>query len=257
MCSARDHYERQYADSQYANPGTDTPFRAHERAREFAREHSLGNGRLLEVGCGRGVLQDIVNNYVGIDISITAGRYVTKPFCVASAANPPFPDCSFDSCVSVHALEHIAGPDDALNEMRRILRDGGKLMLEPAWFCRPWAADGYSVRPFSDFGIRGKLTKALIPVRNSLAYRAAYVFPVRFVRLLVWRILKQPMTLHYGKLNPNYDRFWTSDSDAINSIDPFEIILWFLSRGDQCLSRPTLVSQFFVRTGGIVLQIHK
>ena len=37
--------------------------------------------------------------------------------------------------------------------------------------------------------------------------------------------------LRYGRLVPNYDKFWLADSDACINIDPHEVILWFWSRG--------------------------
>jgi len=47
------------------------------------------------------------------------------------------------------------------------------------------------------------------------------------------------------------------DGDAVNCMDPFEAILWHVSRGDVCLSHPTGRSQFLVRTNGIVFRIRK
>ena len=41
-------------------------------------------------------------------------------------------------------------------------RKVGYVYLNPAWACVPWAADGYEARPYSDFGITGKLIKASI-----------------------------------------------------------------------------------------------
>ena len=40
-------------------------------------------------------------------------------------------------------------------------------------------------------------------------------------------------------------------------MDPYEAILWFITRGDECLSHPTAMSQFFVRTGRLIFRIHK
>ncbi len=51
--------------------------------------------------------------------------------------------------------------------------------------------------------------------------------------------------------------YWTADADAVNSMDPYEAILWFVTRGDACLSHPTPWSQFLVRTGGLIFRIHK
>jgi hypothetical protein len=45
-----------------------------------------------------------------------------------------------------------------------------------------------------------------------------------------------PTRLRYGRLKPNYEKYWVRDSDAVNSIDSHEAMLWFLSRGDECLN---------------------
>ncbi len=48
-----------------------------------------------------------------------------------------------------------------------------------------------------------------------------------------------------------------SDSDAVNSMDPYEAIVWFTSRGDECLSYPSRSAQFLVRDGALIFRIHK
>jgi hypothetical protein len=61
----------------------------------------------------------------------------------------------------------------------------------------------------------------------------------------------------YGRLKANFDKFWMSDSDAQNNMDPFDALLFFNSRGDECLNYPTLLRQFLIRTGALVIRIRK
>jgi len=68
--------------------------------------------------------------------------------------------------------------------------------------------------------------------------------------------LHDAAVFRYKKPAPNYATFWISDSDAVNSMDPFEAILWFVSRGDRCLSHPLLKKHISVR-GVLVFQINK
>ena len=49
--------------------------------------------------------------------------------------------------------------------------------------------------------------------------------------------------MRYARLTPNYDRYWTEDSDASVSIDTHEAMLWHLSRGDECLNCPEDLSE--------------
>jgi len=205
----------------------------------------LKNKKALDVGAGRGYLQDIVDDYTGLDISTTAGRFYHKRFVLGSATALPFPDDQFDIAWSVYVLEHVPNPEQALREMRRVVKDGGFVYLQPSWGCVSWAADGYEVRPYSDFSLKGKLIKASIPLRGSRPFYAAYQFPIRFIRLLSTSVSPGPTRLHYVRLTPNYEKYWVADSDAVNSIDRYEALLWFLSRGDECVNCPGSVRSVF------------
>lgn len=250
-----DFYSREYLRDQYA-PSSDAhshPF--YEQLNHFITTYGLQDQRCLEVGCGRGAFQNMVENYTGIDITESVRRFHTKSFVQTSATSLPFEDNHFDAIWSYAVLEHIPNPELALTEMRRVLRPGGLLLLAPAWQCRSWAADGYPVRPYSDFDFMGKLIKASIPIRESVLFRASYVMPRRVIRWMRHLIAPAPTQFRYRHLKPNYDHFWMSDSDALNMMDPYETILWFTSRGDRCLSYPKTLHQLLVRTGGIIFSI--
>ena len=141
--------------------------------------------------------------------------------------------------------------------MCRVLRPGGLLYLAPAWNCRSWASDGYPVRPYNDFGLKGKIIKASILIRDAIWYRSIFIFFRRAHRFIKLMINPSPTEFKYAKLNPNYDVFWMPDSDACCSIDPYETILWFRSRGHICHSYKTWYSQFLVRTGPIIFRTKK
>jgi SAM-dependent methyltransferase len=253
----REFYEVEYTGSQYAPP-LDPQEHAHfAELNAFVQQYGLDSKKVLEVGCGRGAFQSLSTAYFGVDLAANAGQFLDKPFACASAKALPFCDNTFDAVWTITVLEHVPDPQLALSELRRVLRPGGLLFLAPAWQCRSWAAQGYPVRPYSDFNWRGKLIKASIPVRNSVAFRSGYIFPSRMLHWLTWRKRPHPVDFQYRKLTPNYEKYWMSDSDACNSMDPFGAILWFMSRGDKCLSHPTFKSQFFVRTGCLVFEIGK
>lgn len=254
---SKSFYDKQYAEDRYASATVAEAHSFYPKLTHFIEKHHLEKKRLLEIGCGRGAFQDVVSNYVGIDLSENAGKNLHKPFSQASATELPFADNSFDAAWSYAVLEHVPSPEKALYEMRRVLKPDGLLFLAPAWQCRSWAAQGYPVRPYRDFGIKGKIIKASIPIRNSVVFRSSTIFPKRLYRLLQYLSLSKPIPFHYKEIEPNYEIFWMSDSDAINSIDPYDAIVWFCSRGDVCLSYPSVKNQFFVRTGGIVFQIKK
>ena len=207
-----------------------------ENIAAFVQTYHLQNARVLEVGAGSGLLQDQVRDYTGLDLSATARRYFHKPFVQADARAIPFPAESFDAAWSIWVLEHVPNPEMALAEMRRILKPNSLLFLWPAWRVSSLAAHGYHARPYSDFDIGGKIVKASIGLRESLAFEACYTLPVRLIRRATYDTTQLPTAFHYRRLSPNYEQYWEADSDAVNSLDRYETSLWFKSRGDLCLN---------------------
>jgi SAM-dependent methyltransferase len=202
----------------------------------FVEQYGLGDKRILEVGSGTGYLQDVVADYIGLDISPTAARFYHKPFVEGSATDLPFHDGYFDALWSIYVLEHVPTPEQALTEMRRVVKDGGLLYLKPALNCVPWAAQGYPVRPYGDFGVGGKIVKAGV---DSGVYPVAwdlYLVQERLIRGASGLFESGPTRFHYIPITPNYDQFWMPDSDAVNSLDSYEMTRWFTSRGDECLN---------------------
>jgi SAM-dependent methyltransferase len=225
----------------------------------FATEYGLKDKRVLEVGSGRGYLQDIVQDYTGLDISPAVADKYHKPFVVGSATKLPFPDNSFDGVWTVWVLEHISEPERALMEMRRVLKPGGVLFLYVAWDCVPWAADGFDGRPYSDFNWRGKLVKASLPVRESPLFIASYLIPIRAIRWAQHGITRDPSNqrLRFRALEANYQVYWQPDSDAAISLDSFETFLWFRSRGDECLNCGSTIDELSTTRDPLIFRIRK
>ena len=93
---------------------------------------------IVELGCGKGALQHIHPNYIGLDISFFAlETYLHKPAIQADMEFLPFKNNVVDMVFSIAAIEHIPHPERCLAEIDRILCPGGIAILAPAWFCRP------------------------------------------------------------------------------------------------------------------------
>jgi ubiquinone/menaquinone biosynthesis C-methylase UbiE len=102
-------------------------------------------GRVLDVGCGncdlvRFLARELAQEAVGIDLrtdlvhehlhSERDGGERTARCQKADAQHmDEFEDGHFDAVVSAHALHEIADPDAALREMRRVLKEGGTLLI--------------------------------------------------------------------------------------------------------------------------------
>jgi len=94
-------------------------------------------GKALDVGCGLGVFLEVCRDRgweaVGVDLSAWACRRVVAqglaviPGTVESAR---FADGAFDVVHMNHVLEHIPEPLAFLNEIRRILKSDGRLLIE-------------------------------------------------------------------------------------------------------------------------------
>ncbi len=205
----------------------------HQLLRQWVSDLNLNEGRMLEVGCGLGLLQDVVDNYIGIDIAASSQQHMKKPFAVCSATTLPFPDDSFDGVWSFWVLEHIAQPEQMLAEMRRVTKPGGSVFLVAAYDVEKWISRGIHKRAFQDMSLKERIEKLTIPVRSSVPYKIMTNLPLRLWEMISYLTRRQETDLRYGRLEPNYDTYWDYDADACVSLDSYSTALYFLSRGDR------------------------
>jgi len=251
MAAAATFYNRQYAETGYAK------FDEHPCAQEvaaFVERYGLRRAKCLEIGCGRGLLQDIVDDYTGIDLSETVRSCLHKPFYSCSAESLPFDDASFDALWTITVLEHVPNPEAALSEIRRVLRPGGLAFLKPAWNCRWWACEGIPVRPYSDLSLHRRWVKLTLSIREALAVRMLLAAPARLATAARMQLTDRQRRLHYRRLPANYDAYWMADSDACSELDPMEVIAWFTARGDSAVSHPTLRRALLSRSEAVVIR---
>lgn len=253
----KEFYENVDREGRYSAAKLENKHPFYAELDKYIVDFSLKDRKALEIGSGIGLLQDIVNDYTGIDVSESVKKYYHKNFYSVNENSPyPFQNEEFDFIFTYAVFEHIPNLTLALKEMLRVLKFGGLIFFRPAFNCRSWAAEGYQVRPYSDFNYFGKIVKFFIPLRNSKLMRALYIFPKRLYFLCLFKINKQKFTkcIFYDKLKPNYEIFWQSDSDAINSIDPFLSILFFKANNLKVVNYPSLFSAFFAKSSTIILK---
>lgn len=93
--------------------------------------------RILDLGCGDGRLTEKIvaagATVTGLDASeemVTAARARGLKIDHGSAEKLPYPDHVFDAVFSNAALHWVRGQDDMLNQVRRVLRPGGRFVAE-------------------------------------------------------------------------------------------------------------------------------
>lgn len=120
-----------------------------DAAEEIAFLQSLSPGRILDVGCGLGfllsALPDGWDRY-GVEVSEYAAHHAERWGTIHNGelADAGYPDGHFDVVVLYHVIEHVPDPDALLLEVRRILKNGGVLLLGTPDF------DGACARRFGE-----------------------------------------------------------------------------------------------------------
>ena len=97
--------------------------------REAADEMPLKDGLLLEIGGqGRSEVRDAFSGFTIQSFDIVDTH---EPDFVGDLTtfNPGIPDQTFDVIACLEVLEHTVQPFDAVTELRRMLKDGGYLLI--------------------------------------------------------------------------------------------------------------------------------
>ncbi len=102
------------------------------RRHQIVTKFASGAGSCLDVGCGSSRILAGLDRVVGVDILVRKLRWARKygqPLVNASAFDLPFRDASFDCVICSEVIEHISAGQKPFLEMRRVLKDGGILIL--------------------------------------------------------------------------------------------------------------------------------
>jgi len=102
----------------------------------MVRSHTTAQSRVLDLGCGRGGVVELIWRDVklaaGIDPdspSLAEHRAAGLPVVRGVGERLPFVDETFDLVVCLWVLEHLRDPAVTLHEVRRVLRPGGHFVF--------------------------------------------------------------------------------------------------------------------------------
>ena len=90
------------------------------------------NGKLLDFGCGSKPYENLFKckEYIGLDIKNKHHKKHSKKVDVFYDGKIlPFDNESFDSVFSTQSFQYISNPGDILNELNRVLKNGGSLLI--------------------------------------------------------------------------------------------------------------------------------
>ena len=170
-------------------------------------------GKILDMGCGYGGLllefgrQNKNIDLYGIDISKKAVDYCKKLGINADIENAdsmPYPDKTFDLVVMSLVIEHVIDQEKALNEVYRILKDSGRLLLttDNVWWLImmqikniifPWKPKYRRVQqPINDEFTYGRLRKLLKSCNLKIVQRersGPIAIADKYLRNFKWTIM--------------------------------------------------------------------
>ena len=105
----------------------------------MAAEHLRGCAAVLDIGCGEGQIARLAayvgaSTVVGLDptwaqLSVARRRGGSPAYCRGIADTLPFPSRSFDAVVACLVFEHIEAVDEALADVGRVLKPGGRFLF--------------------------------------------------------------------------------------------------------------------------------
>ncbi|MDA7663106.1 class I SAM-dependent methyltransferase [Pirellulaceae bacterium] len=187
-------------------------------------------------------------NYFPLDISSSSMQRYSEKFgresIICDAQCLPFADESVDVIFTHTFLEHPINPDFVLKEVDRVLKKGGLVIHNDAWFVRWWQRFGIvGLKPFWNCGLKEKMIQIAARITELKIVRLPPVILRRLFRMIF--ASRERLDLRFRQLQPNYDLHLYCDEDAASSIDPIDVICFYESRSYHTLSRLSFFQRLF------------
>jgi SAM-dependent methyltransferase len=153
-------------------------------------------GDVIDVGCGDGKHKEVIlglpniKSYTGLEQNFKAD--------IQADLNKrlPIEDNKYDTAILISVLEHLLEPQNALNEIARILKPNGYLLLTTVWVYPYHEAPGDYFR-YND--------KALEYLLGKAGFKVEKVFSLGGTAMVVFTILRRQLPF-LNKISPVVDK---------------------------------------------------
>jgi SAM-dependent methyltransferase len=155
-------------------------------------------GKTLDVGCGSKPYQSLYKSseYVGLEFDTPENRRIKNADFFYDGETFPFSADEFDSVVANEVFEHVFNPDNFLDEIYRILKKDGKIIMT-----MPFVWDEHEqpidYARYSSFGIKFILEKhgfEILEQRKTLD-------DIRVIFQLISLYIFKKLRTNNGKIN--------------------------------------------------------
>lgn len=200
----------------------------------------VSGGRALDVGCGAGQvvgrLKEAGFEAWGVDVSepsIARARKFSERCLLYDGKTLPFPADHFDSVGALNVLEHVDQPEAFIEEVVRVTKPGGKIVISSPNF--------YRVAGFRDYH----------PRMRGLANKWR-----NFKRLNEKRaqMRSAPRDVHFDHMTPIVKQPFTPDDDAIIATNPLEIA-FFLEQNNCRITNVACTDRYVFKPLDLLLNL--
>ena len=237
-----------------AQGGFNPSFQRH-RAEYALCASLLGDGRVLDLGCGTGHswTELAPRETVGVDLERSALAGQGRETHQADMRALPFEPASFASVVSIQSIEHVPDPERVLTEVGRVLVPGGRAIFvtpnrltfgRPTEIIDPYHYVEYDPRQLRELCAAFFENVEVLGLQVSPRYRAIHdderrqldrllaLDPLRLRRLIPRRVRQRlydrrlsgdRVTPRPGALEIGPEDFWLSPAELDGAIDLFAV----------------------------------
>jgi len=190
------------------------------------------NGSLLDVGAGLGPYRKYTSceKYTSLESNPDL-----NPTVVGTADEMPFNEKVFDSVLCTEVIEHMPEPEEVIQEIYRVLKPGGKLLLStPMSWCLHYEPNDYY--RFTKYGLKYLLEKngfklikvkrvggvlslagsRIIDVSWKVLSNLLWFIPYKLKKTIIVLFFSLPFSLLVYLFSILFDR--VDDTDALNWI---------------------------------------